>query len=59
MTPAELIAFRKLRLGMTQAQLAARLPCPKRTLENWEQGSREPPPYLWRALESVERELSA
>ena len=55
-TPAELRAFRA-HLGLTQARLAALLPVPKRTLEEWEAGRRNPPEYLGRALRDVEREL--
>jgi putative transcriptional regulator len=57
MTPAEIIAFRK-RLGLTQARFAALLPAPKRTIENWEGGRRNPPAYLQRALRDLEMEIS-
>jgi DNA-binding XRE family transcriptional regulator len=57
-TPAEIVAFRK-RLGLTQARLAALLPAPKRTIENWEGGRRNPPAYLQRALRDLEHELTA
>ena len=32
--------------GMTQAEMAAFIGCPKRTLENWEEGNRKPPEYV-------------
>ena len=32
--------------GMTQAEMAEMLHIPKRTIENWEGGSREPPDYV-------------
>lgn len=58
MTPAEIKAFRA-RHGLSQAELARRLPVPLDTLRNWEQDHRNPPAYLARALADVERELSA
>jgi|CXWL01.1.fsa_nt_gi transcriptional regulator with XRE-family HTH domain len=46
--------------GLTQARLAELLPCNLRTLQNWVRSSdnREPPPFLWRALEHLDSELS-
>lgn len=58
MTPANLQAFRK-RLGLSQPQLAKLLPASQRTVENWEQGCRQFPDYLLRALRDVERELES
>jgi DNA-binding transcriptional regulator YiaG len=57
MTPAEIRAFRTEH-GLTQAVLSARLPVPKRTLEDWERGVSRPPEYLTRALRDLERELT-
>lgn len=56
MTPSALREAR-LRLGLSQARLAALLPTSKRNVENWEQGHREPPTYLWRVLRDLGREL--
>lgn len=60
MTPDELRA-RRARLGLTQGQLAAALPAPIRTVEEWESSRTTrgtPPAYLERALNDLERELS-
>ncbi len=45
--------------NLTQAELAELLPVNLRTLQNWERPAdkRNPPPYLWRALEHLESEL--
>jgi putative transcriptional regulator len=40
--PRSLIARARLRTGLTQAQFAALLGVSRRTLEQWEQGRREP-----------------
>lgn len=45
--------------SLSQAQLAELLPVKLRTLEEWEaaRGKGQPPPYLWRALRDLDREL--
>lgn len=48
--------FRK-RLGLSQTQLAERLPVKVDTLQNWEIGRTRPPSYLYRALRDLEGEL--
>ena len=46
--------------GLTQADLSAWLGIPKRTLENWEQGSRKPSPWLENLIvEKIERGASS
>lgn len=50
MTPAEQIKAIRKRTGMTQAEFAAEFEMPRRTIENWESGSRTPPPYLIKLL---------
>lgn len=43
--------------GLTQAELSAWLSIPKRTIENWEQGSRKPAPWLEALIvEKIERD---
>ena len=42
--------------GLTQAQFAEATGIPKRSIENWESGSRTPPEYLPRLLEAYIRE---
>lgn len=37
--------------NLTQQQLADILECPKRTIENWEAGSRECKPYILKLIE--------
>ena len=54
----QLKALRNL-CGMTQAEFAAEFEIPRRTLENWESGSRTPPPYVVRLLEHAVRSLQA
>ena len=39
--------------GLTQARFAEKYKIPKRTLENWEEGTRNPPPYVLELLEKV------
>lgn len=59
MTPTEIVAYRT-RLRLSQAQLARLLPVGSvDAIQNWEQGRRQPPPYLVRALRDLERELTA
>lgn len=33
-------------IGMTQSEMSSFIGCPKRTLENWEEGKRKPPEYI-------------
>lgn len=51
-TASDIRAFRKVH-GLSQKGLAIALGCSKRGIENWEQGSREPPAYLRLALERI------
>lgn len=39
--------------GLTQARFAEKYKIKKRTLENWEEGTRNPPPYVLELLEKV------
>jgi DNA-binding transcriptional regulator YiaG len=55
MTPSEFRAARK-RLGLTRAALAEALGVTARTVGNWSWGHTEIPPFMWRALEHIERE---
>lgn len=41
-TPADLIAMR-VRIGLTQEKLAARIGVTTRTIQHWEAGTRKPP----------------
>ena len=50
MTPSEQIRAIRAQTGLSQQAFAARYEIPKRTLENWESGSRVPPPYVIRLL---------
>lgn len=59
MTAAERVKAIRQRTGMTQAEFAAEFEIPRRTLENWESGSRTPPPYVVRLLEHAVRSLQA
>lgn len=43
--------------GMTQAQFAEITGIPKRTIENWETGTRKPPEYLPKMIAAYLREL--
>ena len=46
--------------GLTQQELSDWLSIPKRTLENWEQGSRKPAPWLEALIiEKIERDASS
>lgn len=38
-------------LGLSQAQFSQRYGIPKRSIENWESGTRKPPEYLRALLE--------
>ena len=44
------------RTGLSQAKFCEKYEIPKRTLENWEQGSRECPEYLIKLLDRVVKE---
>lgn len=61
MTPAELRGWRNARgLSVPQAARLLDTRLSHRTWEHWEAGGkahRAPPPYLWRALRDLEREL--
>lgn len=54
--PEHLKAFRS-KHGLTQQQLADKLPCKVRFIEDVEQGQYPPPAYLKRALRDLAREL--
>ena len=51
MTTAEQVRAIRQRTGLSQAAFAERFEIPKRTLENWESGTREPPIYVLHMLE--------
>lgn len=53
MTPAEQIKSIRARTGLTRAAFAAEYDLPLRTLEDWEAGRRQPPPYVIRLLSEV------
>ena len=55
--PADLVAWRES-YGLSQAKAAKLLPVATRTWERWEYGQRSPPPFLFRALRDIERELA-
>lgn len=46
MTAAERIKAIRSSLGLTQVAFAARYGIPRRTVEDWERGLREPPEYV-------------
>lgn len=54
----DLKQWRKTR-GLLQSDLAALLPVNLNTVQNWESVARAspPPPFLWRALRDLDREL--
>ena len=52
MTIKELRTF----AGLTQQQFSDFYEIPKRSIENWESGQRNPPPYLLKLLERVVKE---
>lgn len=58
MTANELKQWRTAH-NLTQQRLAEMLDTPKRTIENWEGGTRTPPKYLRRALADIARELGS
>ena len=50
----------RIAAGLTQQELSDWLEIPKRTLENWEQGSRIPSPWLEKlSVEKIERDASS
>lgn len=55
---AETLKAERAKLGLTQKDLAAKLPVAPRTLSHWEQGRASIPEYLRRALRDLERELT-
>jgi DNA-binding transcriptional regulator YiaG len=57
MTPAEQIRSIRAQTGLSQQAFAAAYEIPKRTIENWESGSRTPPPYVIRLLELAVKAL--
>lgn len=40
----------RMKAGLTQQQMSDRLEIPKRSIENWENGSRKCPPYVERLI---------
>ncbi len=46
-----------VRLGLPEKDLARHLEVSQPTINRWTTGQRTPPPYLWRALEHLERQL--
>lgn len=50
MTTAEQVRAIRQRTGLSQAAFAEKFEIPKRTIENWEAGTREPPIYILRML---------
>ncbi|MSQ71144.1 MAG: helix-turn-helix domain-containing protein [Betaproteobacteria bacterium] len=53
--PMSHVVLVRLRSGLSQAQFAAALGVSKRTLEQWEQGRREPPGAAQTLLKIAER----
>lgn len=54
--PVNRILQIRKRSGLSQAKFCEKYEIPKRTLENWEQGSRECPEYLVKLLDRVVEE---
>jgi len=54
--PTQIKDFRA-KYKLTQSQLAEKLPVRLGTLQAWEAGRFDPPPYLYRAFEHLEKEL--
>ena len=52
----EIRAARK-RLGLTQKELSEKLEIPKRTIEDWEGGRRNPPEWVKRLVLEKMREM--
>lgn len=48
----------RLNAGLTQQQMAEIMQIPKRTIENWESGSRKCPPYVERLVVKELREIA-
>lgn len=38
----------RIEAGLTQAEMSSLMEIPKRTIEDWESGKRNPPPYVKR-----------
>lgn len=57
MTPAEQIRAIRHSTGLSQEAFARTYEIPRRTIENWEFGSRTPPPYVIRLLELAVKAL--
>ena len=51
MTTSEQVRAIRQRTGLSQAAFADKYDIPKRTIENWEAGKREPPIYVLRMLD--------
>ena len=51
MTTAEQVRAIRQRTGLSQAAFAEKFEIPKRTIENWEAGTREPPIYILQMLD--------
>ena len=57
MTAVEIRDWRE-RMKLTQQEAAERLGVTLRAWQHWEGAERTPPPYLFRALRDLERELA-
>lgn len=58
-TPTDLRVFRA-RHRLSQRELAEALDdISSQTVQAWERGVAKPPPYFWRALRDLEREMAA
>lgn len=55
MTTAEQIRAIRARTGLSQEVFGQTYEIPKRTIENWESGTRTPPPYVIRLLDLAVR----
>ena len=53
MTTAEQIKAIRAKTGLSQVKFAAQFGLPKRTLENWESGTRVPPDYVLKLLDDA------
>ena len=49
----------RLKAGLTQQQMSDLMLIPKRTIENWEAGSRQCPPYVERLIIKELKEIAA
>jgi DNA-binding transcriptional regulator YiaG len=54
---ADLRRFRR-KLGLSQKSLAELLTVDEMTVWKWEKGTHTPPPFLWRALRDIERDMT-